>query len=118
MAAQTAGSYARSVGQRPEIIESSGNESIARVFALHNGRQLELRLQLRGNIFKAMHRKIHLVSGQRLFYLFGEHSFGADLGERHLGDFVASSFDDFNFYGMSLRLQQGRHMIGLPEREL
>ena len=62
-----------------------------------DGGDFETGRKFRRQIFQRMHGKIDTPRGERLFNLLGEHSFGTDLGERDIGDFVAGGVDDFDF---------------------
>ena len=55
---------------------------------------------------------------ERLFDLFCEHSLGANLRQRDVGDLVARRLDDFDFDLVSARAQQRRDVVGLPKRQL
>ena len=48
-------------------------------------------------IFQAVDGEIDPAVGQRFFDFLGEHALGADLGEGHVEDLVASGLDDFEF---------------------
>ena len=52
-----------------------------------------------------MHGEIDSAGGEGFFDFFGEHALGADLGERDVGDFVASGMDDFDFDFVAARAQ-------------
>jgi hypothetical protein len=71
-----------------------------------------------------MHGEIDTPGGQGVFNLLGKNSFaksaalGTDLGQGYIGDFVASSGDDFYFALVAPRAQQRRDVVSLPKREL
>ncbi len=48
-------------------------------------------------IFQTVHGEVHCVLGQRFFNFLGKHALGSDLGERHIGDLVASGLDNLDF---------------------
>jgi hypothetical protein len=55
---------------------------------------------------------------QRFFNLLSEQSLGPDLGERHVSDFVAGGFDDFDAALMPHAREFALDPTGLPKSEL
>ena len=76
------------------------------------------RRDFRGQVFQTVHCEVHSFLGQRFLNFPGEHAFGADLGQRDIGNPVAGGFDDFNFDLVSALLEQRLDVIGLPEGKL
>jgi len=69
-------------------------------------------------VFQAVHRQIDAPIEQRLFNLFREQPFRADLRQWHVGNLVAGSLDDFNACFMPALGQTCANPLGLPKREL
>ncbi len=70
-----------------------------------------------------MHGEVDASGGEGFFDFFGEDSFaesgfGADHGERDVGDFVAGGVDDFDFDFMAAGAQEVGDVVGLPQGEL
>jgi len=65
-----------------------------------------------------VHGEVDAPGGESFFDLFGEHAFGADLGEGNVGDFVSGGVDDFDFHLVSAGAEEGRDVVGLPEGKL
>jgi len=65
-----------------------------------------------------MDGQVNLIGGQGLFNLLGKHSFGTDLGEGDVGDFVAGGVDDLNLRFVPALAQQGGDVVGLPKSKL
>ena len=65
-----------------------------------------------------MHRQIDAPIEQRLFNLFREQSFRADLRQGHVGNLVAGSPDDFNTCFLAALSETCANPLGLPKREL
>jgi hypothetical protein len=63
-----------------------------------------------------MYRKVHSPFGECFFNFLGEHDFGADFRESHIGNLVAGSLDDFELYLMSVFAQQCADVMSLPKR--
>ena len=74
---------------------TSPREDVARILPLGDGRNFELRGQLRGQVLQAVDGQVDAAFRQGVFDFLGEHALGADLGQRHVGDLVAGSLDDF-----------------------
>src|ERR1700722_5758603 len=62
-----------------------------------------------------MHGEVDAAVEQRFLDLLRKKALAADLGERHVLNFVAGGFYDFD---ARLHLQQSRDVTGLPQREL
>ena len=65
-----------------------------------------------------MHGEIDASGGEGFFNFLREHALGADHGQGNVGDFVAGGVDDFDLDLVAAGAQEGRDVIGLPERKL
>jgi hypothetical protein len=96
-AALTAGADNCALRQVGETAVFDRDEHIAGIDSRWSRGQREGLKQFGWQIFEGMDGEMHAAFGERLFNLLGEHSFGTDLGERDIGDFVAGGVDDFDF---------------------
>ena len=69
------------------------NKGITRIFAFGNGGEDNPGRQLEWNVFQAVNGKIDAAIEQCLIDFFCEEPFAANLGEGHIQDLVACSFD-------------------------
>ncbi len=65
-----------------------------------------------------MDRDIDRAGKQRLLNFLGEQPFRSHLRERHVGDFVAGGFDDFDSARLAQFLQAALNPVRLPEGQL
>jgi hypothetical protein len=96
------GSYQRALGHGGKIEVLDRDEDVAGVDTRRRGCEYEGRRQVRGEIFEGVDGKMDAALFKSLFNLFGEHSFGTDLGEGYFLQAVAGGLDDFDFYGVAL----------------
>ena len=102
------------------------DEDVAWVSALGNGSQGEALVDGGGEIFQRVNGEIDLADGERLFYLFDKDALGIERDsvvlrrrdEAGLLHAVAGGANDLDLYGVAVRSQAIRDVIGLPEREL
>src|SRR5262252_5953021 len=114
LTAEAAGPDTCSERQSFDARETNGTEHVARILAPGDGRYFKIFAELSREIFETVHREVDTVFDERLFDLFGEHSFGADLCESDVGDLVAGGLDDLDFDPVTLSAEQFRDVLGLP----
>src|SRR5438876_2387163 len=118
LASQAAGAHPRAARQIIQAPVFLGAEHVARIFTLGDCDDFEFPRNFRRQVFQAMHGQIDATLRQGLFYSLCEHAFRADLGKRHIGDFVARGFDNFNFHAVTTLFEECANVIGLPQRQL
>ncbi len=84
--------------QRGERIVLVGHERVARILALHDGRQREARRKFHRHVFQRMHREVGASIGERGFELFDEQPFTTDLRQRAIENLIATRRHSEDFY--------------------
>src|SRR5271157_174445 len=115
---QAAGAHTRTLRQCFDAVVLHRQKHVARVDPRGDCNQFESRREFGGQVFQAVHREVDAPFAERLFDLFGEHAFGADLGECYVSNLVASRLYDLDFHFVTALAQQRRDVVGLPECEL
>ena len=118
LTAQAAGADTRALRQILDAVVADRQEGIAGIDTFGDGRDLKRASQRGGKILEAVHGQIDATFGKRLLNFLGEHSLGADLGERHVSNLIARGLDDFKLDLVSLLAEQGRDVMGLPKCKL
>ena len=90
---------------------------IARIAAFEKRRQCEAVVDLRRNVFEAVHGEIDMAANERLFELFDEEPFSADGRERDFEAHVAASADLLDLDDVSGALEPQRDFVRLPHRQ-
>jgi len=118
LAARTAATDFGFGGKLEERGVFDGDEGVAGIGALGNGGDGEVGREFGGQVFEAVDGEIDAAFDEGLFDLFGEHAFGADLGEGDLLQPVAGGADDLDGDFVALGAQGAGDVVRLPEGEL
>ena len=115
LAAQAGGAHHCALGQLGQTGVARRHQGIARVFTLQHTGQGEAAGQLHGHVFERMHGQVGAAFFQGHFQLFDKQAFAAHLGQGAVQNLVALGGHAQQRHLVTLRLQQGANMLGLPQ---
>ena len=118
--AKTAGADASAGFEIFEAKPLAGDQNIKRILPLRNRADTEACRDIPGHILHAVNSDINVIVQKRFLDFFDKEPLAADLGQRHIQNFISLGFDDLNLNRQMrmLRFNGLFDPVCLPEGQL